>query len=80
MQFLKKIPRSLQLLVVIAILATLVWRFSPSELYYLSIVAAVAVAAVFLVLIYRSPGPNSEDKVSTSDQTQHGRENRFRGG
>lgn len=62
MSLINKIPRGLRVLIIIAILAVLVWRFGfNTDYFYYSIGCAALIAIGFIVAIYFFKG-KSEDK------------------
>jgi hypothetical protein len=55
MSVINKIPRGLRVLIVIAVLCVLVWKFATGDYFYPGIGAAVVITALMIYFTYRSP-------------------------
>lgn len=56
MSAINKIPRGLRVLIVMAILAILVWRFAEGNYFYIGIGIAVVLTLVVIFIVYKSSG------------------------
>jgi hypothetical protein len=72
MKTVDKIPRPVQVLIVIAILAILVWRFAPVRILYPSIIASGLVTLGASAWIYRTAGRKSNAPATGPDQSESG--------
>jgi hypothetical protein len=61
MSVINKIPRGLRVLIVMAILAILVWKFATDNYFYPGIGAAAIITALMIFITYRAP-KNSPDQ------------------
>lgn len=73
MSVINKIPRGLRVLIVMAVLCFLVWKFAIGDYFYPGIGAAVILTAVMIFITYRSPGtssskPETKKKKKTADE------------
>jgi hypothetical protein len=71
MNTINKIPRPVQILIVIAILAILVWRFAPTRILYPSIIAAGLVTLGASAWIYRSAGSKLNQEQSGKEEFEN---------
>jgi hypothetical protein len=76
MSVINKIPRGLRVLITLAVLAVLVWKFATDNYFYPAIGAAILVTALVVFLTYRSPGnlskkTGSKKKKSQSDNIEN---------
>jgi cell division protein FtsN len=61
MSVINKIPRGLRVLIVIAVLAVLVWKFATGNYLYPGIAAAIVITVLVIFAVYRTPR-NSVDR------------------
>jgi hypothetical protein len=59
-----KIPRGLRVLIVMAILAVLVWRFATGTYFYPGLGAAILITILVIFFVYRTPRDRSSKETS----------------
>jgi hypothetical protein len=74
MSVINKIPRGLRVLIVIAILCVLVWKFASGSYFYPGIGAAIIITAIIIFITYRSPNTSSS-KTETKKKKKTSAEN-----